>query len=260
MKNLRMSENIKRFITMASAGVMLVAGSMTVKAESKTATVDDVITAMQNGRKIEVEMTEDEIADLVEKAEKKIAKNTDLLPSELSQAYEALDETKKSEKEKQLAIVTMACDDFINNGIANEMTYPESIQFDKVCDDVCKQLKRMGHEEIYSVSQSKLYGEDTYTSLDVIMQRSEEIKDSKKETYVTAVEVDLGLHDDCYITTEETVPTTEEIDIPEDKKNPPTGMALPVIPVALSASAILATLVSKKKKEKEEAKVYKKTK
>ena len=147
----------------------------------------------------------------------------------------------------------MACDDFINNGIANEMTYPESIQFDKVCDDVCKQLKRMGHEEIYSVSQSKLYGEDTYTSLDVIMQRSEEIKDSKKETYVTAVEVDLGLHDDCYI-------TTEEPDKPEDEKNPPTGMELPVVPVALSASAILATLVSKKKKEKEEAKVYKKTK
>lgn len=251
MKNLELNiQNIKRTLTsVVAAGIVITTGSMTVKAETTKVTVQDVVNAMITGNKITAEITQEEADKLVIEAEKAIEEaGVSLLPDELIEQYNKTKETKKEEKVKNLGITAGLCDTLLNDGTAKMMSYPEAIQFENLCEDVCDQLIEKGYTAIYSSKQSEFYGSDTYTELEEIKKQSCEIKESKKTTYITAIKTDLGFYDDCF---------GIEPDEPEEEINPPTGISMAPIygGLALSGSALITAALAKRKKE-EKGKTY----
>lgn len=233
MKNIKLRvENIKKALTsVIAAGVVLVTGNMTVKAESTKVTAQDVVDVMMSGNRITAEITQEEADRLVEKAEEAILKEgANLLPKELEDAY-----NKENKSERDLALIAGLCDTFLLDGTTNKMTYPEAIQFENVCEDVCGKLMKKGHTSIYSLVQSERYKEETYTELEEIVRQANMNKENKKSTYVVALGTDLGFYDDCFI-----------------EKNPATGKreTKEVELLALGSAATLVGLTMKKKEEK----------
>ena len=262
MKNLTINlRNIKKTLTsVVAAGIVLITGNMAAKAEKQEVTAQDVVNAMITGNKITAEITQEEADRLVIEAEQAIEKaGESLLPLELQEACDKVKNSNKEEKTKNLAIAAGLCDTLLLDGTADLMTYPEAMQFANVCEDVCGQLIKKGNTSIYSVIKSERYGEDQETFLDEIIVESKRMREEKKDTYVIAIETDLGFYDHCYDIPEPPKEDKPE-PMPEDYEvNPPTGKSMaPIVgTLALSGATILSLMAGRKE---EKGKAYTKRK
>ena len=252
MKNLKINlRNIKKTLTsVVAAGIVLITGNMTAKAEKQEVTAEDVVNAMKTGNKITAEITQEEADKLIKEAEEEVLQEgASLLPVELKELYESTKNLKGEEKSDALVYTAMMCDILLEDGTSTLMTYPEAMQFANVCEDVCGQLIKKGNTSIYSILQSQKYDEDMYTELDEIIVESKRMREEKKDTYVIAIETDLGFYDHCYDIPEPPKEDKPE-PMPEDYEvNPPTGKSMaPIVgTLALSGAAILSLMASRRK-------------
>ena len=238
MKNLEIrKENINKIKKGFSVAALslITAISFSTKASAQETTVQDIVNTMINGDAITTELEPQELDKLIDEAETAIIKaGSSLLPKELDEIYSRIGTKKEQENDKEK--VAILCDYFLYDGTASAMTYPESLQFERVCEVTCGSLMDEGKTEIYSIYQSNMLGEDVYTELDVIIEQAEKNRDIKEGNVRIAIATDQGYYDHCF-----------GLD-----KNPNTGLSIEagLLPLELA----VAYLSRKKKEEKTKVK------
>ena len=182
MKNLEIrKENINKIKKGFSVAALslITAISFSTKASAHEVTAQDIVNTMINGDPITTELEPQELDELIDEAEVAIIKaGSSLLPKELDEIYSRIETKKEQENDKEK--VAILCDYFLYDGTASAMTYPESLQFERVCEVTCGSLMDEGKTSIYSIYQSNMLGEDVYTELDVIIEQAEKNRDIKE--------------------------------------------------------------------------------
>ena len=255
MKNIKNIRVIKetlhkvkgKVLALVTAGTMLLSGQH-VSAEEKKVTSQDVVKAMITGDRISAEMTKEKAKQLEIQAEEAVRNaGASLLPYPIMERYNNLANLSGDQRREQLLVLAGLCDAVLFDGSGNMMSYPEAIQLNTVCNKVCDELISMGETKVYSVIQSQKLGEDVQTSIPVIAKMAKENMNLKKDTYIIALETDLGFYDHCFLgEQDQNMPTGE-------KENNTAKNALLVSSVLASSGILLSALEGRKKEEKGKA-------
>lgn len=256
IKNIRVIgetlNNLKgKILAIAAVGTMLLSGQH-VSAEEQKVTAQDVVNAMITGQSLSAEMTQEEAKQLEIKAEEAIRNaGANLLPYPIMERYNNLANLSGDKRREQLLVLAGLCDAVLFDGSGNNMSYPEAIQLNTVCEKVCNELVSIGETKVYSVIQSEKLGEDIQTSISEIAKMAKENMNMKKSTCIIAFETDLGFYDHCFLgEQDQNMPTGE-------KENNTVKNTILVSSVLVSLGLLLSALDNRKKEEK--GKAYKKS-
>lgn len=193
----------------ASVIAFLTAGTMLLSGQHVSAEEDDnvkkIIDAMKTGDRISLDLTQEEVRQLEIEAENVIKNDgVNLLPVEVQTIYNSIPSLTGKEKEKQVVILTGFCDYILKSGEANNMSYPQAIQFETVCESLIKNTTS-------TLNEVESIEDGVYLNAKDIYNQAKTNRELQKSKYIIAFETDLGFYNHCFLgEQDQNMPTGEK--------------------------------------------------
>jgi len=239
MKNIDILKNMKSKLLATGIAATLVTSGTAITA-SATTTAQDLMNDLINGK--QVNLSQDEISTYFEPIKQAVLNNgANLLPEDVENLYNKLKNNTSKDRERDQVELAMSIDYLLDTGMCS--TYPQALQIENVTNYTCRELKKMGYDQIPSVFMTQATGEQNLIELNVIEQKAYDNKQLRETSYITINAIDRGYYDDkCY-------------NIPDD--NPATGIDYTAEITMLASEAALIGLTMKRKKEEKEKQLVK---